>query len=87
MELNDVSGRVNGYIRGNFLIGRPADYLKETESMLEKGVLDSTGILEVVGFLEETFGIKVEDEEMVPENLETINNIIRYLQRKLGMAV
>ena len=46
------------------------------------GIIDSTGILEVIFFLEENFGIKVEDEEMVPENLDSIDNLVAFVARK-----
>jgi len=53
-------------------------------SFLENGIIDSTGILELVGFLEETFEIAIEDEELVPENLDSISNVVHYIQTKLG---
>ncbi len=49
---------------------------------MEKGIIDSTGILEVITFIEEDFGIKVKDEEMIPENLDSINNLAAFIQRK-----
>ena len=52
------------------------------KSLIEKGIMDSTGVLELVEFLESTYSIKIEDEELVPENLETINNILNYLKTK-----
>ena len=58
--------------------------LKEDTSFLENGIIDSTGILELVTFLEETFEIEVEDEELVPENLDSIANVVQYIQTKLG---
>jgi acyl carrier protein len=48
--------------------------------------MDSTGVLELVAFIESTFEIKVEDEELIPENLESIKNIISYLERKLALV-
>ncbi|HOJ14862.1 MAG TPA: acyl carrier protein, partial [Deltaproteobacteria bacterium] len=51
-------------------------------SLIEAGIIDSTGVLELVEYLESTFGIKIEDEELVPENLETISNILRFLASK-----
>lgn len=51
------------------------------------GVIDSTGVLELVSYLEERFGIKVEDEEMIPDNLESIRNVARYVEKKLGCTV
>jgi acyl carrier protein len=51
-------------------------------SLIEKGIMDSTGVLELVEFLESTYSIKVEDEELVPENLETVTNILKFLKTK-----
>lgn len=56
--------------------------LKNNDSFLDMGIIDSTGILEVIFFLEESFGIKVEDEEMVPENLDSIDNLVAFIARK-----
>jgi acyl carrier protein len=50
---------------------------------MEEGIIDSTGILELVFFLEENFGIKIEDDELVPENMDNLQNIARFLERKL----
>ena len=50
-------------------------------SLIEAGIIDSTGVLELVGFLEETFGIRIGDNDLVPENLDTIDNIVSYVER------
>ena len=49
-------------------------------------MIDSTGVLELVGFLEEDFGIRIQDDELVPENLDTIDNIVQFVERKRGAA-
>jgi len=54
--------------------------------MMKTGIMDSTGVLELVAFIESTFEIKVEDEELIPENLESIKNIVSYLERKLVLV-
>jgi len=73
---------VRAFIVENFLFGKD-NGLKDDTSFLEEGIMDSTGALELVTFLEETYGIAVEDEELIPENLDTINNIADYLQTKM----
>ena len=73
---------VRGFIVNNFLFGQPLE-LEADESLLRKGVIDSTGVLELVAFLEEQYAIKVEDDEVVPENLDSIRNVAAYLSRKL----
>ena len=55
-------------------------------SFLEKGILDSTGILEVIYFIEEEFGMSVDDEEMIPENLDSVDNIVAFIGRKQQAA-
>lgn len=70
------------FIFENFLFGEPDDSLGNNDSFLEKGIIDSTGVLELVAFVEENFGLKIEDEELVPENLDSINNLIRFIEKK-----
>jgi acyl carrier protein len=82
VETND-SSKVREYIVENFLFGE-GDSLKEDTSFLEEGIIDSTGILELVMFIEETYGIKIEDDELVPENMDSLKNIAQYLGRKLA---
>jgi len=57
--------------------------LKDDTSFLEEGIIDSTGVLELVTFLEEEFEIEVNDEELIPENLDSINNVTAYLEGKI----
>jgi len=73
---------VRRYIVENFLLGEDSG-LSAAESLLGTGVVDSTGILELVMFLEESYGIEVRDEEMLPENLDSIANIVKFVERKL----
>jgi len=82
MSLRD---QIRNFILENFILEKPED-LVDDESMLEKGIMDSTGVLELVAFLESTYEIKVEDEELIPENLDSIKNIVNYLERKLSLA-
>jgi acyl carrier protein len=79
-----VHDEIRQFIIDNFLMGQDSDSLKDDSSFLEEGVIDSTGVLELVGFLEENYGIKVEDEELIPENLDSIKNICAYLELKLS---
>jgi len=72
---------IRNYIVDNFLFGDGKDLDKDT-SFLENGILDSTGIMELVAFVEKTYAIKVEDEELLPENFDTISAIAEYLKRK-----
>ncbi|KJS32207.1 MAG: acyl carrier protein [Desulfatitalea sp. BRH_c12] len=83
-SVSDPKGRIKMFIVENFLFGN-AEGLMDDTSFLEDGIIDSTGVLELVNFLEEEFSIKVEDEELVPENLDSINNLSAYLQKKIPL--
>ena len=80
--MDDVKKQIRDYIVENFLFGDTDVAFSDTDSFMEQGILDSTGILELILFLEETYGIKIEDDELVPENLDSIENIIRFVGTK-----
>jgi len=73
--------QVRDFLMSNFYVPETT-VLNANDSLLEQGVIDSTGVLEVIGFIEETFGITVEDSELLPENLDSIEGIVRYVARK-----
>ncbi len=73
---------IKGFIINNFMMGRNPEELTDSDSLLDKGIIDSTGVLELVGFIEEKFDVQVKDEELVPENLDSVDNLINYIQRK-----
>ena len=79
----DREQQIRAYVVESFLLGQE-DGLADTQSLLESGVIDSTDVLEVVGFLEKTFQIEVRDEDLVPENLDTIQSIANFVERKLA---
>ena len=74
---------IREFIRENFLYGREKPIASD-ESLLDAGIIDSTGAMELVTFLEEQFGIEVTDADLVPENLDTISAITAFVTRKLG---
>jgi acyl carrier protein len=74
---------VRNFVIENFLVGK-TDVIKDDDSFLDKGILDSTGILELVSHLEETYGIEITEDELVPENLDSVNKIGAYLSTKLN---
>jgi acyl carrier protein len=80
--MNNIETQIKNFIVENFLIGQNNHALKNDVSFLDEGIIDSTGILELVAFIENTCGIVVEDEELVPDNLDSINNITAYLKKK-----
>ncbi len=77
-----VDEQVRQYILENFLFSNDKSLLGLDESFLERGLIDSTGMLEVILFLEETFGVKVADDEMIPENLDSVSKIAGFVQSK-----
>ncbi len=79
--------KIRQFIFENFLFGDPDDNLKDDHSFLGKGVIDSTGVLELVAFLVESFRIRMEDEELVPENLDSINSLINFINKKTTIPV
>ncbi|MEA5115930.1 MAG: acyl carrier protein [Geobacteraceae bacterium] len=83
--MSETREQVRTYIVDNFLFGDD-NGLEDSTSFLESGMIDSTGILEVISFLEEQFAIKVLDDELIPENLDSIGNIVGFLGAKLAAA-
>jgi acyl carrier protein len=70
------------FLAENFLLGEEFRGLPGSASLIETGIIDSTGVLELVGFLEETYDIQITHAELVPENLDSIDNIVRFVGAK-----
>lgn len=85
--MSTIKAEVRRYIEENLLLGAGASSPGDDESFLEHQVLDSTGFLELVAHLEETYGIQIGDEEMVPENLDSLNAIEAFVLGKKAAAV
>lgn len=79
-----VSARLRSYIEENFLYMRPNFALGDEDSLLSKGVIDSMGVIEVITFLQDEFGIAIEDDEVTEQNLGSIGAITRYVVAKAG---
>lgn len=84
--MQPFENEVRQFVIDNFLFGEGGDDLSAHDSLLEKGLIDSTGILELVGFVQEKFGVKIEDHEIVPANLDSIDKIARFIREKKGDA-
>ena len=76
----EITVIVRNFLIENFLF-EDDENLKDDTSLLENGIIDSTGMLELITFIEETYGISLDDDEMVPENLDSISNITEFIQR------
>jgi acyl carrier protein len=82
-----VEKQIKQYVAENFLFSDDGYQLSEYASFLEEGIVDSTGVLELVMFVEETFNITVEDEDIVPENFDSVSCLAAYVRRKTDQAV
>ena len=81
-----IEQQLRDYILENFLFTDDQSALNSEDSFLEKGIIDSTGILEVIYFIEDEFSIKINDEEMLPENLDSVKNIVNFVTQKQNAA-
>lgn len=81
MELRE---RIRGYIVENFLFGDESPLADDAQSLLDTGIMDSVGVMELVAFLEGDLGLSVADDELVPENLDSVANLVGYVARKKG---
>jgi acyl carrier protein len=84
MSEQHIQTTVRAFIVESYLFGEDDPDLTEDTSLLESGVVDSTGILELVSFIESTYGFRLPDEDMLPENLDSIERIAAYVSRRTG---
>jgi len=78
----DIEATVRQYIEDNFAYRGGVKDLPAAKSLIEAGIVDSTGVLELVSFVEQQFGISVADTEMVPENFDSIANLTAFIRKK-----
>jgi acyl carrier protein len=77
---------LRGFITEHFLSKAGLGSFSDDESFMEKGIIDSTGVLELLEFIEGNFGVRVEDDEIIPENLDSLDKVTRFVHRKTGHA-
>ena len=80
--MSNIKTQVRQYIVDNFIMGSEGADFADADSLLELHIVDSTGFLELIVFIEEAFGIQVADEDMLPENLDGLDAIEAYVNRK-----
>ena len=80
----DIKETIREFIADNFLKRDESKTFDDDDSFLENAMIDSVGVVELVAFIEETFGFRVEDEELVPENLDSVDKLVAYIQLKSG---
>jgi acyl carrier protein len=77
----DIEQQLRRFVIDNFTFGQ-AGGLSNDDSFLDRGIVDSTGVLELVAFLEEKYEITIQDQELIPDNLDSINRLVKFLERK-----
>ena len=82
LRMSGLEGQVRTYIAENFVLAADAGSLPGDASLTRGGIVDSVGVVELIHFLETHFGIEIADEDLVPENIDTIDNIVRYVGTK-----
>jgi acyl carrier protein len=83
--MNNLARDLRQFIQDNFLFGQQIAF-SDDDSFLELGLIDSTGVLELVAFLESEHQVRVEDDELAPENLDSIGNLVRFIESKRESA-
>ncbi len=86
MRSTEIEGRIRHFIDENFIFSEEEAGLDSAASLLDAGLVDSTGILELVTFLETDFAIQIADAEIIPENLDSIDSIVAYVTAKQGAS-
>jgi acyl carrier protein len=77
-----IQNEIKQFILQNYLFTNDESRLADSDSLMGKGIVDSTGILELIMHVEETYNVKVRDEEMIPDNFDSVANIVAFIERK-----
>lgn len=83
IQQQDIKKKLRGFIVDTFMVDDESDQLKDNDSFMQHGVIDSTGVLELASFVEQEFKFTIEDDEMTPNNLDSIDNLAAFISRKL----
>lgn len=76
---------IRQFVVENFLFGQQDKQVNDEQSFLESGIIDSTGVLELIGYLESQYGISIADDELVPANLDSVGRVARFVEEKLKL--
>ena len=82
--MSDLSEKIRVFIYDNFIMGESESEISNTDSLIDAGVLDSTAVIELVTFIEETFSVEMADDEIVLDNLDSIDAIEIFVSRKIS---
>jgi len=83
----EIGATVKKFVVNNFLFGKAPEDFSDDDSFIERGIIDSTGILELIGFLERTYSIQITDDEMIPENLDSLSRVVKFIDKKMNNNV
>ena len=83
--MSNITSELREFVTENFLFGQEIA-LADDDSFLEQGIIDSTGVLELVTFVESRYQITIDDSELVPDNLDSIENLVRFIQAKCELC-
>ena len=86
VNIDNINEIMRRYITESFLPQAGLETFDDADSFMEKGIIDSTGVLELLQFIEGEIGIKVDDEEVIPDNLDSLQKLTQFIQRKLAHA-
>jgi acyl carrier protein len=78
-----LNSELRQFVIDNFLFGKPDKHVGDDDSFLELGIIDSTGVMELVAFLEERYRVKLQDSDLIPDNLDSINKVARFVESRL----
>lgn len=80
--MSNVKIEIRQFITENYVLTDEVDELNENESLMDRGIIDSIGVFALVDFIEQQYGVTVSDDEMIPENLDSINAIVAFINKK-----
>ncbi len=84
--MSDTRTLVREFVVRNFLFGDASGLESDSVSLLDSGVMDSIGVMELVGFLEDDLAIEVPDTDLIPDNLDSVDNLVRYVESRQGQS-
>lgn len=82
MSTDRIAEQIERFVSHNFLFDEADERFTREDSFVDTGIIDSTGMLELIGFVESRFGIRVDESEMIPENLDSVRQLSVYVTRK-----
>ncbi len=82
----EIESQIQSYIAQNLLFSGTEFNYSNDDSFLEEGIVDSLGVMELVSFVEDQYGLKVNDYEITPENFNSVNKLSKYVRQKMGSS-